>query len=166
MQEWEFLHKRLEYLRQLTNEAVKYAKAREQFGKSIYNIPVVTNMLIDMRVMLEANRAFFYNVAKSVDLKEKLTEKIEKLKAKAKPASEETIRLKKIIKEANLLTPMFKYLLTESANKITYDALQIHGGTGYMKEFKVERLSPRRAYNKYLRRNIPASDRCRIGRSG
>lgn len=123
------------------DEAIKYAKAREQFGKSIYNIPVVTNMLIDMRVMLEANRAFFYNVAQIVDLKEKLAEKIEKLKADGKPASEENIRLKKIIKEANLLTPIVKYLLTESANKITYDALQIHGGTGYMKEFKVERLA-------------------------
>ena len=57
-------------------EALKYAKAREQFGKSIYNIPVISNMLIDMRVMLEANRALFYFAAKSVDLKEKLEEKI------------------------------------------------------------------------------------------
>ena len=40
---------------------------------------------------------------------------------------------------AALLTPLTKYFLTESANRITYDALQIHGGTGYMKEFNVER---------------------------
>ncbi|MCG6912598.1 acyl-CoA dehydrogenase family protein [bacterium BMS3Abin03] len=122
-------------------EALKYAKAREQFGKSIYNIPVVANMLIDMRVIIEANRALFYNVAQIVDLKEKLDEKINKLKAEGKPFSEENIRLKKIVKEANLLTPVVKFILTESANKITYDALQIHGGTGYMKEFKVERLA-------------------------
>ena len=122
-------------------EALKYAKAREQFGKSIYNIPVISNMLIDMRVMLEANRALFYYAAKSVDIKEKLEEKIEKLKAAGKPFSEENIRLKKATKEANLLTPTSKYTLTESANKITYDALQIHGGTGYMREFKVERLA-------------------------
>ena len=50
-------------------------------------------------------------------------------------------KLKKVTRIANLLTPMCKYVLTESANKITYDALQIHGGTGYMKEFKVERLT-------------------------
>ena len=62
-------------------EALKYAREREQFGKSIYNIPVVANMLIDMRVMLEANRALFYTVARIVDLKEKLEEKIGKLKA-------------------------------------------------------------------------------------
>jgi alkylation response protein AidB-like acyl-CoA dehydrogenase len=122
-------------------EALKYAKAREQFGKSIYNIPVVANMLIDMRVIIEANRALFYNVAQIVDLKEKLDEKINKLKENGKPFSEENIRLKKIVKEANLLTPVVKFILTESANKITYDALQIHGGTGYMKEFKVERLA-------------------------
>jgi hypothetical protein len=122
-------------------EALKYAKAREQFGKSIYNIPVISNMLIDMRVMLEANRALFYFAAKSVDLKEKLEEKIEKLKAEGKPFSEENILLKKATKEANLLTPISKYTLTEGANKITYDALQIHGGTGYMREFKVERLA-------------------------
>ena len=122
-------------------EALKYAKAREQFGKSIYNIPVISNMLIDMRVMLEANRALFYFAAKSVDLREKLEEKIEKLKAEGKPFSEENILLKKATKEANLLTPISKYTLTEGANKITYDALQIHGGTGYMREFKVERLA-------------------------
>lgn len=44
-------------------------------------------------------------------------------------------------KLANLFTPMAKYVITEAANKITYDALQIHGGTGYMKEFMVERLA-------------------------
>jgi|SRR5690554_812674 len=122
-------------------EALNYAKNRVQFGKSIYNIPVVTNMLIDMRTTLEANRALFYNTALTVDTKEKLEEKIEKLKAEGKPYSEENQRLKKLIKEAGFLTPLTKYILTESANKITYDALQIHGGTGYMKEFRVERLA-------------------------
>jgi hypothetical protein len=122
-------------------EALKYAKARVQFGKTIYSLPVVTNMLIDMRVTLEANRALFYITSQVVDIKEKLEEKIEKLKKENKPFSEENIRLKKYIKEAGLLTPMTKYILTESANKITYDALQIHGGTGYMREFKVERLA-------------------------
>lgn len=122
-------------------EALKYAKEREQFGKSIYNIPVVANMLIDMRVMLEANRALFYSAAYSVDIKEKLEEKINKLKAEGKPFTEEKLRLKKATKEANLLTPVSKYVLTECSNKITYDSLQIHGGTGYMKEFKIERLT-------------------------
>ncbi|MFA4922705.1 MAG: acyl-CoA dehydrogenase family protein [Ignavibacteriaceae bacterium] len=122
-------------------EAVKYAREREQFGKAIYNIPVITNMLIEMRVLLESNRSLFYSASKSVDTKEKLEEQIEKLKAGGKSFSEENNRLKQATRIANLLTPVSKYTLTESANKITYDALQIHGGTGYMKEFKVERLT-------------------------
>ncbi len=122
-------------------EALKYAKEREQFGKSIYNIPVVANMLIDMRVTLEANRALLYAAAQIVDLKERLDEKIKRLKEEGKPFSEENFRAKKITKESNFVTPLAKYICTESANKITYDALQIHGGTGYMREFKVERLA-------------------------
>jgi len=122
-------------------EAVKYAREREQFGKAIYNIPVITNMLIEMRVLLESNRSLFYSASKSVDTKEKLEEQIEKLKAGGKSFSEENNRLKQATRIANFLTPVSKYTITESANKITYDALQIHGGTGYMKEFKVERLA-------------------------
>lgn len=122
-------------------EALKYAKERKQFGKAIYDIPVVSNMLIDMRVMLECNRSLLYSTAKWIDEKENLENLIEKLKVEGKSFIEESIKLKYVTKIANLLTPMTKYVLTESANKITYDALQIHGGTGYMKEFRVERLA-------------------------
>jgi 3-(methylthio)propanoyl-CoA dehydrogenase len=122
-------------------EALKYAKEREQFGKPIYNIPVVSNILIDMRVIIESNRSLFYNTGMIVDLKERLEERIEKLKEEGKSFAEESSRVKHLTKVANFLTPLSKYVLTESANKITYDALQIHGGTGYMKEFRVERLA-------------------------
>ena len=121
--------------------AVKYAREREQFGKPIINIPVVSNILIDMRTLIEANRALLYEAAKSVDRKEVLEMQIEKMKEEGKSTQEENFRLKQLVKETNLLTPMCKLVLTESANKITYDALQIHGGTGYMKEFKIERLA-------------------------
>ncbi len=123
------------------DEALKYAKEREQFGKTIYNIPVVTNMLIDMKEKIESNRVLFYATAMAVDRKEKLEELVDNLKANGKPFGEAMQKLKNEIKIANLLTPMTKYILTESANKITYDAIQIHGGTGYMREFKVERLA-------------------------
>jgi len=121
--------------------ALKYAKEREQFGKSIYNIPVVSNMLIDMRVMIESNRTLFYNTTYYVDLKEALEQKIEKLKGKGKSFTDENLRLKQVTKIVNFLTPLTKYFITESSNKITYDSLQIHGGTGYMREFKVEQLA-------------------------
>lgn len=122
-------------------EALKYSRERRQFGKAIGEIPMISNMLIDMRVMLESNRSLFYSVAKWVDEKERIEDHIEKLKEEGKPTAEETARLKHVTKIANLLTPITKYTLTESANKITYDALQIHGGTGYMKEFHIEQLA-------------------------
>jgi alkylation response protein AidB-like acyl-CoA dehydrogenase len=61
-------------------EALKYAREREQFGKAIINIPAVANMLIEMRVSLEASRALFYHAAQAVDLKERLEHKVEVLK--------------------------------------------------------------------------------------
>jgi 3-(methylthio)propanoyl-CoA dehydrogenase len=126
---------------QAYEEAKKYAKERVQFGRAIYDIPAVTNMLIDMRVQLEANRTLFYRSAMGVELKERLEQKIERLKARGESTTDLTVQLREVSKVAGLLTPMCKYVLTESANRITYDALQIHGGTGYMREFKVERLA-------------------------
>ena len=122
-------------------EALTYAQNRTQFGRAVSTIPAVSNMLIEMRVALEANRSLFYSSALSVDRKEKLEELIGKLKAAGKPVTEQIAELKQATKIANLLTPMTKYILSESANQITYDALQIHGGTGYIKEFRVERLA-------------------------
>jgi alkylation response protein AidB-like acyl-CoA dehydrogenase len=122
-------------------EALRYAKAREQFGVTIYNIPPVTNMLIEMRVMLETNRSLFYSTCKWVDMRNKLEDHIERLKEQNKTYIEEMDRVKEANKICGLLTPMTKYILTESANKIAYDALQIHGGAGYMKDFIIERLT-------------------------
>ena len=121
-------------------EALVYAKAREQFGQAIYHIPVVTNMLLDIRVTLEANRSLLYYTSSWVDLRDKLEEKIVHLKAEGQPFTEENDRFKQASKLAALLTPIAKYILAESANQISNDALQVHGGTGYMKEFPVERL--------------------------
>jgi hypothetical protein len=122
-------------------EALSYAKAREQFGQPIYNIAPVTNMLIEMRVILETNRSLYYESCKWVDRRNKLELYIERLKEQGKNFQDETEKLKWANKVCNLLTPMTKYILTESSNKITYDALQIHGGAGYMKDFKIERLA-------------------------
>jgi alkylation response protein AidB-like acyl-CoA dehydrogenase len=122
-------------------EALNYAKAREQFGQPIYNIPPVTNMLIEMRVILETNRSLYYDACKWVDRRNNLELYIERLKEQGKNFQDETERMKWATKVCNLLTPMTKYILTESSNKITYDALQIHGGAGYMKDFNIERLA-------------------------
>jgi len=126
---------------QAYEEAIKYAKERIQFGKPIYEIPVVSNMLIDMRVALEVNRTLFYRAAQAVDTKERLEERIAHLKERGESTSDLTARLRELVRLAGFLTPLCKYILTEGCNRITYDALQIHGGAGYMKEFKVERLA-------------------------
>lgn len=122
-------------------EALKYAKERVQFGKPIYEIPVVSNMLIDMRVALEVNRALFYKATLLVNLKERLEQQITNLKDKGESTTDLSARLRDLTKIAGFLTPVCKYILTEGCNRITYDALQIHGGAGYMKEFRVERLA-------------------------
>ncbi len=122
-------------------EALAYAKDRVQFNKPIYSFPAVSNILIDMRVTLEMNRSLFYCAAQSVDRKEKLEEQIEKRKEEGQSITDLVAELRQATALAGLLTPLTKLMLTESANKITYDALQIHGGTGYMKEFRVERLA-------------------------
>lgn len=122
-------------------EALQYARAREQFGQPIYNIPVVANMLIDMRVTLESNRSLLYATSKIVDTRDKMEHHVNELKAQGKAFNEENARFKEASRMAALLTPLTKYVLAESANEITYNALQIHGGAGYMKEFKVERLA-------------------------
>jgi hypothetical protein len=122
-------------------EALKYAKEREQFGKPIYELPAVANILIDMRVRLESMRSLFYYSAYFVDMKEKTEELIAKKKANGESFVEQNIEAKKHTRMANLLTPLSKLICAEGANTVSYDSLQIHGGTGYMREFKVERLA-------------------------
>jgi alkylation response protein AidB-like acyl-CoA dehydrogenase len=126
---------------QAYEEALKYAKAREQFGKPIYNLPVISNMLIDMKTTIEANRSLFYSSCIWLDKKEAYENEIEKLKAEKKSITDMNEKFKEANKVTALLTPLSKYFLSESANKITYDSMQIHGGTGYMQEFNIERLA-------------------------
>ena len=95
-------------------EAVKYAREREQFGKPIAEIPAVTDILIDMRVTLETNRSLFYATCKWVDMRNQLEEKVDRLKQEGKPFTDEMNRMKHAGKVCDLLTPMTKYLLTES----------------------------------------------------
>ena len=94
-----------------------------------------------MRVALESGRSLLYATARWVDLQTQLDERLAKLKADGKkPTGDERARAKEAGRITGLLTPLSKYLLSESANRIAHDALQIHGGAGYMTEFVVERL--------------------------
>jgi alkylation response protein AidB-like acyl-CoA dehydrogenase len=117
-------------------EADLYAAKRIQFGAPVRELPPVFEMLTEMKVAIEAGRSLLYETARFVDLKEGLEEYSEK-----HPEDKGTIieEKKKYAKLAGFFTPMIKAYATEMANKVTNDAIQIHGGTGYMKEFNAER---------------------------
>ena len=119
-------------------EARKYAKEREQFKKSIDKFAPVYQMLTNMKMKIIATRTLLYETTKVVDLRNNYTHLVEK---GDKSAITPEIRQKQkyYVKLAAVLTPMSKALATEVANQVAYDAIQIHGGTGYMKDFNVER---------------------------
>ncbi|MDD2489229.1 MAG: acyl-CoA dehydrogenase family protein [Bacteroidales bacterium] len=117
-------------------EAYKYAQEREQFGKPIMNFPGVYEMLANMRAKTDAIRSILYETARSIDIY-KAIEGI----SKERPISvEEKQTLKKFQRLADILTPMLKLFSSEYANQITYDAIQVHGGSGFMKDYAVERM--------------------------
>ncbi|MFC1576752.1 acyl-CoA dehydrogenase family protein [Candidatus Omnitrophota bacterium] len=119
-------------------EAVLYASKRIQFKKTIDNFPPVYEMLTDMKISIEAGRALLYEAAQMVDMKEGLERRIEihpETKADLK------IRLRRYTDFEQLFTSLLKSYTTEMANRVCYDALQIHGGVGYTRSFAVERLS-------------------------
>lgn len=117
------------------NEALSYAKTREQFKTKIIDMPPVYDMLVKMKTKIEAARVLTYETSIIVDIKKKLDELIEHGEADKDLRQ----RAKEYSALAAILTPMSKLYATEIANEVAYDAIQIHGGTGYMKEFNVER---------------------------
>jgi alkylation response protein AidB-like acyl-CoA dehydrogenase len=116
-------------------EAYQYAQKRAQFGETIDRIPAVFRMLLSMRGEIEATRALVYEAGRWVDL----VKAYERLKARGQLDAEGRRRLKEADRMAAVLTPLAKYHATEMGNRICYQAMQVHGGTGYMREFNVER---------------------------
>lgn len=117
-------------------EALKYAEEREQFGKAIINFPAVYEMLTNMKVNLDAIRTLLYETSRTVDIYKIYTH----LQNENKLEADEKKELKFYQRRSDILTPMLKLMSSEYCNKIAYDALQIHGGTGYMKDFPIERI--------------------------
>jgi alkylation response protein AidB-like acyl-CoA dehydrogenase len=113
--------------------ALKYAKQRKQFGKSIIEFPPVLEMLTNMRVQIEAARSLLYESSIIVDMQYAYTHYGTNDKTTA-------VKIKELARLSGLLTPMAKYYASEMCNKVTYDAIQIFGGAGYMRDFEVERL--------------------------
>ncbi|MEA3504344.1 MAG: acyl-CoA dehydrogenase family protein, partial [Bacteroidota bacterium] len=117
-------------------EAVKYAKEREQFGKAINNYPAVYEMITVMKVKIDAMRTLLYETSRAVDM----YKGYHFLSEKRKLEKEEKKEMKEYTRLADVLTPLQKLVASEYCNQITYDSLQIHGGSGYMKDYPIERL--------------------------
>lgn len=117
-------------------EALKYAHEREQFGKPIIQYPAVYEMLTNMRVKIDAMRTLLYETARYVDIYKAYnhTSKERKLEP------EERQEAKTYQKLSDIFTPLLKLYSSEGCNQIAYDAIQIFGGTGYMKDFPIERI--------------------------
>jgi alkylation response protein AidB-like acyl-CoA dehydrogenase len=116
-------------------EAYRYAQKRIQFGQSIDQLPAVLRLLLSMKGEIEATRSLVYEAGRWVDLKKAY----EHLKARGELDAKGRERLKQADRLAAVLTPLAKYHATEMGNRICYQAMQVHGGTGYMKEFGIQR---------------------------
>ena len=117
-------------------EAYAYANDRSQFKQPIRNFAVIYEMLTDMKVSIEAARSLVYETSRIVDIKEGIEDRIEKHPDRTADLKDD---LKRYTRFASLFTPLAKSSAAEMANKVCYDAIQIHGGVGFTKEFDVER---------------------------
>ncbi len=117
-------------------EAYDYAIERRQFGKAIIEMPPVYEMLANMRAKTDASRAILYETCRFVDMYKIL----EDISRERKLTPEERDEMKYYSRLADAFTPLGKGMASEYANQNAYDAIQVHGGSGYMKDYKCERL--------------------------
>jgi len=116
--------------------ALAYAKERQQFGKAIIEFPAVFEMLSIMKAKLDASRALLYETTRFVDMY-----KAYNLVAEERSLTkEERTEAKEYQKFADMLTPLVKMFASEYANQNAYDSIQVHGGSGFMKDYACERI--------------------------
>ena len=118
------------------NEGLAYAKERAQFGEKIINFPAVYDMLSRMKAKLDAGRSLLYCCARYVDIYKAL----EDIARDSKLTPEEHQEMKKYTRLADAFTPLAKGMNSEYANQNAYDAISIHGGSGFIMEYKCQRL--------------------------
>ena len=117
-------------------EAVNFAREREQFGKPIIKFPAVYEMLSTLKARLDAIRSMLYETARYMDISKSYTFAGKEHKL----TPEEREEFKSAQKIADLLTPLIKGISSEYCNQLAYDSLQIHGGSGFMKDYPIERI--------------------------
>jgi alkylation response protein AidB-like acyl-CoA dehydrogenase len=117
-------------------EALKYANERAQFGKAIINFPAVYELLVTMKARLQAARSLLYETSRFVDIYKAWN----LISNERKLTPEEREKHKEYQRLSDIYTPVLKLFASEYANQLAYDAIQIHGGSGFMKDYLVERL--------------------------
>ncbi|MDO4184947.1 MAG: Acyl-CoA dehydrogenase C-terminal domain-containing protein [Bacteroidales bacterium] len=118
------------------NEALAYAKERRQFDKAIIEFPAVFDMLARMKAKLDAGRSILYMTSRYVDIYKALND----ISRERKLTPEERAEQKKYSRLADAFTPLCKGMTSEYANQNAYDCIQIHGGSGFIMEYKCQRL--------------------------
>ena len=117
-------------------EALSYAHDRKQFGKPIIEFPAVFEMISLMKAKLDASRSLLYETTRFVDVY-KIYEDIARERSLT---PEERQVMKKYQRLADAFTPMAKGMGSEFCNQNAYDAVQVHGGSGFMKDYACERI--------------------------
>ena len=117
-------------------EAYDYATSRRQFGKAIIEFPAVYEMIANIRAKTDASRAILYETARFVDM----YKAYEDISKERKLTPDERKEMKHYSRLADAFTPLGKGMTSEFANQTTYDAVQVHGGSGFMKDYTCERL--------------------------
>ena len=118
------------------DQAVSYAKDRAQFGKKIIEFPAVYDMLSRMKAKIDGSRTVLYQTSRYVDIYKTL----EDISRERKLTPEERQELKKYSRLADAFTPLSKGMASEFANQNAYDCVSIHGGSGFIMEYKAQRL--------------------------
>ena len=118
------------------DEALKYARERKQFDTAIVKFPAVYDMIARIKAKLDAGRSILYQTARYVDIYKAL----EDISRERKLTPEERAELKKYSRLADAFTPLAKGMNSEYANQNAYDAISIHGGSGFIMEYKCQRL--------------------------
>lgn len=117
-------------------EALGYARERRQFGKAIIEFPAVAEILSVMKAKLDASRSLLYECARYVDMYKVLDD----ISRERSLTAEERQERKHYNRLADALTPMAKGMGSEYCNQNAYDCIQIHGGSGFMKDYACERI--------------------------
>ena len=118
------------------DQALAYARERKQFGEAIINFPAVYDMLSRTKAKLDASRAILYQTSRYVDIYKTLGD----ISRERKLTADERKEMKQYSRLADAFTPLGKGMTSEYANQAAYDCVSVHGGSGFIMEYKAQRL--------------------------